>query len=328
MTGLFSGIIGSLVGSGIQAVTGGIPISEDASKALDVLRVGGLPVPPVNWFSTSATSSNKQNPQMHDCEKIEQHIAGALQVIGQGMQVVKVLGDVLSPRTKAAPAKAWTPRDDLLRANASSYTSAQVHERLLGPAVKLAKNDSGCQCSRACAKKPSTSGLDTSSNTNLRDNFCFPLKPTNTEGIRKIENFGNSSRHCQKNADIYTPGRENIRQTANRNGGKPSATASKMLPKEKGRKDQLNVEGDSKDRIFCGSSVTKQSQLSNGQKKTANTQHNTCESGVQKCLYCQVQIRKVNKSGLMPCGHTFCQRCLTGQRPLKCPKCDVKYDVI
>ncbi|XP_046467640.1 uncharacterized protein [Neodiprion pinetum] len=315
MTGLFSGIIGSLVGSGIQAAVGGIPIPEDASKALDVLRVGGLPIPPANWFSTNATSSNKQNQQLHDCDKIEHHIAGAWQVIGQGMQVAKVLGDVLSPRSEAAQAKAWTPRDDLLRANPSYHTSAHVNRHLLGPAVKLPKKDCRCQCLRACVNTPSTSGLRTSSTTKLRENVCFPPKPTDNKRTRKMENFGNSLSHCQKNADIYSVGRENIRQTANRNESKRLATAGKMLPK-----GQLERQ--------TRSTLTKQSQLPNSQKKTTNIQHKTCESGVKKCLYCQVQIKKINKSGLMPCGHAFCQRCLTSQRPLKCPKCDRKYEVI
>lgn len=103
MTGLFTGIIGSLIGAGIQAAVGGIPVSEDASKAIDVLRQGGLPVPPANWFSTTPPKEHNSQ-QIQPFDKIGQHVAGAHQVLGSCMKIAKAFEDFAYPRSESQQA--------------------------------------------------------------------------------------------------------------------------------------------------------------------------------------------------------------------------------
>lgn len=92
MAGFFTGIIGNVVGTGIQSAFGAIPIPEDASRALDTLRQGGLPVPPANWFSPTASDGQTERSTKQDFDEFVQHATGAMQVVKPCMQIIRAFG--------------------------------------------------------------------------------------------------------------------------------------------------------------------------------------------------------------------------------------------
>ncbi|XP_012283576.1 uncharacterized protein LOC105701419 [Orussus abietinus] len=114
MAGIITGPGGHIVGAAIQALVGGIPLGENGSKALNVLRDVGVPTPPPSWFTPKKSDEQKAR-EVYD--KLEMHLDGALKVLKPAMEIKKILenerslsADRPQSQPSVVPAQYYTPQ--------------------------------------------------------------------------------------------------------------------------------------------------------------------------------------------------------------------------
>lgn len=116
MSGFVNGPVGHIVGFGIQAAVGGIPISPNAEKALDVMRNVGLPVPAKNWFTPKSdkqiNSVNKNNTDNEFLEFYDNAAANLRDVIKSLTPAMAEIKHVIKNRSKSAEPILEKSKDD------------------------------------------------------------------------------------------------------------------------------------------------------------------------------------------------------------------------
>ncbi|KAF7994611.1 hypothetical protein HCN44_004083 [Aphidius gifuensis] len=126
MSGIVNGAVGHIVGVGIQVAVGGIPISPNAEKALDLMRNVGLPVPAKNWFTPKndkkLNSDNKNNVENEILEIYDNAAADIRQVVKCLSPAMAEIKQAIKNRSKSAE-----PILEKSKSSAVFYSSSQQH---------------------------------------------------------------------------------------------------------------------------------------------------------------------------------------------------------
>lgn len=124
MSGIVNGTVGHIVGVGIQVAVGGIPISPNAEKALDLMRNVGLPVPAKNWFTpkndkklNSDTKINVENEILEIYDNAAADIRQVVKCLSPAMAEIK---QAIKNRSKSAE-----PVLEKSKSSAIFYSSSQ-----------------------------------------------------------------------------------------------------------------------------------------------------------------------------------------------------------
>ncbi|XP_012260235.2 uncharacterized protein LOC105688460 [Athalia rosae] len=294
MAGLFNGIVGSLIGAGIQATIGGIPISRDASRAVDFLRDRGIPVPPANWFSQAVTKEEKSQ-EIYD--NIERHINGAMPLVRRCATLANMLETVASvthQRNQRVPVPGvWAPR--------AKHVPFPTAKQMNGEDCRYDSFDNPIITVTMEEKIP----LSTKQNIATRKTV-----KTGKENVypKAAVSRGNSS------------GKDKMSEKFKRN--------QIYLQQQLDRKHKLSLNArTSEDSTVESSMVVKKYPGYRGQAKLTEFEKKTDKAVIQRCEICQTRIRRVNKLGSIYCDHNLCNRCLTCERPLKCLVCGVEIEL-
>lgn len=231
----------------------------------------------------------------------------------------------------------WTPQGELARAKATFCKRAPANDPVLLSTVGVSKK--GCDCQCVCVYKTTSTGkpIDCPAEMKPREKLRETSKFVEDKRKMKTEKSSMSPLKkftAQKKGNFHQKGSKNQENSLLESkiySGKERKV--KNDPWERDLKaDKCMVNNgtlkDSKDRRFCGSTVAEQSTKQKGRSQSVKLENKYRKSVFGSCQMCQVQIKKVNEPRLMPCGHIFCHRCLTGQKPSRCPKCDVKFEAI